>query len=229
VKYGIFIFNLISALAGIALIVVGALPLIKLEDIKEAFPENDPATLPVVLVVLGSVIFIISFFGCWGAIRENQCMVTTYAFFLLVLVVGQIIIAVFAFLYNSDLADAAENGFEKLWNDMTQQSDEKSSQAIFGIQTALHCCGNNAPVDWTDASLAIPKSCCSDLSETCNASTPGFYNKGCGSTLNNLVTTLGSWIAWVALISGAFDLVGVIFACCLASSIRSSNRRSRLR
>lgn len=63
--------------AGIALIVVGAIPLFKLEDIRDAFPENNPAILPIAVLVLGSVIFTISFFGCCGAIRESQCMVST--------------------------------------------------------------------------------------------------------------------------------------------------------
>jgi CD63 antigen len=63
--------------AGIALIVVGAIPLFKLADIKDAFPENNPATVPIIIVALGSIIFVISFFGCCGAIRENQCMVST--------------------------------------------------------------------------------------------------------------------------------------------------------
>lgn len=63
--------------AGIALIVAGAIPLFKLEDIRDAFPENNPAILPIAVLVLGSVIFTISFFGCCGAIRESQCMVTT--------------------------------------------------------------------------------------------------------------------------------------------------------
>lgn len=62
--------------AGIALIVVGAIPLFNLSDIKDAFPENHPEIVPIIIVVLGSIIFIISFFGCCGAIRESSCMVT---------------------------------------------------------------------------------------------------------------------------------------------------------
>lgn len=59
------------------MIVVGALPLFKLEDIRDAFPENNPATVPILVVALGSVIFLISFFGCCGAIRVR---ISSYKF-----------------------------------------------------------------------------------------------------------------------------------------------------
>lgn len=59
----------IFQVAGIALIVVGAIPLFKLDDIRDAFPENNPAIVPILVLILGSIIFTISFFGCCGAIR----------------------------------------------------------------------------------------------------------------------------------------------------------------
>lgn len=142
------------------MIVVGAIPLFKLNDIREAFPENDPEIVPILVLILGSVIFTISFFGCCGAIKESQCMVSTvsflslvkftsipnisfqYAFFLLVLVVAQIVLAVFAFMYTEDLADAARKGFDTLWNGK-ERNDESSIQAINGIQKGLQCCGKN--------------------------------------------------------------------------------------
>jgi len=34
-------------------------------------------TLGVAIIVLGSLIFIISFFGCCGAAKENRCMIMT--------------------------------------------------------------------------------------------------------------------------------------------------------
>jgi len=223
VKYGLFIFNLICAIAGIALIVVGALPLFRLADIQEVFPENNPEIVPIVVVVLGSVIFIISFFGCCGAIRESQCMVSTYAFLLLVLVICQIVVAVFAFLYTEEFSNKAQKGFTILWDDMTLRDDQLSRQAIDGIQRGLHCCGNSGPADWTPALGQFPVSCCADGVTNCNANTS--FQKGCGQLLNDMVNGSGMLIAWIAVVFAAFELVGVIFACCLANSIRNSTRR----
>jgi len=216
VKYGLFIFNLVCAVAGIALIVVGAIPLFKIDDIRDAFPENNPALVPIIVVVLGSIIFTISFFGCCGAIRESQCMMTMYALMLFVLVVLQIVVAVYAFMYTEELATAARNGFGTLW---TERNDMRSAKAIDGIQQALQCCGSSGPADWGSN---VPDSCCAS-NASCSVNTA--FSGGCGDTLFDLVNSSGKLIAWIAIVFGAFELVGVVFACCLMNSIRNMNRR----
>lgn len=216
VKYGIFIFNLLCAVAGIALIVVGAIPLFKLDDIRDAFPENEPAIVPIIVVCLGSVIFLISFFGCCGAIRENQCMVSTYAFFLLVLVILQIVVAVFAFMYTADLAKAAKDGFGRLFDDRNNPS---TGAAIDQIQRGLQCCGTTGPASWGIGQ--IPQSCCAE--DSCNLLNS--HQTGCSTMLADIVNGSGLLIAWFAIIFAGIELVGVIFACCLANSIRNADRR----
>jgi CD63 antigen len=217
VKYGIFIFNLLCAVAGIALIVVGAIPLFKLDDIREAFPENEPAIVPIIVVCLGSIIFLISFFGCCGAIRENQCMVSTYAFCLLVLVILQIVVAVFAFMYTADLANAAKDGFGRLFDDRNNPS---TGAAIDQIQRGLQCCGTTGPLSW---GLSVPQSCCADGTTSCNLLNA--HQTGCSTMLADIVNGSGLLIAWFAIIFAGIELVGVIFACCLANSIRNADRR----
>ncbi|CRL00126.1 CLUMA_CG013406, isoform A [Clunio marinus] len=220
VKYGLFIFNLICAVAGVALIVVGAIPLFRLYDVKEAFPEHNPALIPILVLILGSLIFTISFFGCCGAIRENQCMVSTYAFFLFVLVVLQIVLAVYAFIYTEELAQASVNGFQILWNQ--KQTSPSTMAVIDGIQTTLQCCGLNGPTDWANPP-AIGRSCCPQDAQTCEI--PNAFQTGCSEALRNSVEASGMLIAWFAVVFAGFELVGVIFACCLANSIRNSSRR----
>ncbi|CAO1340057.1 unnamed protein product [Diamesa serratosioi] len=222
VKYGLFIFNLLCAVAGIALIVSGSIPLFKLEDIRDVLPDNNPAVVPILVIVLGSIVFTISFFGCCGAIRESQCMVSTYAVFLFVLVVGQVIIAVFAFVYTSDLAAAASAGFTVLWNGMIK-GDMKNKEAINTLQRGFHCCGLNSSSDWP-APPGIPQSCCLEGIEICTSENA--FKVGCSMMMNNLVTGSGLLIAWISISFGAVLLVGVIFACCLANSIRNVDRRS---
>lgn len=203
-------------IAGIALITVGAIPLFRLGDIEAVFPENNPTIFPIMVVILGSIVFIISFFGCCGAIRENQCMVSTYAFFLLVLVVLQVVLAVFAFMYAADLADAAYNGFNKLFDNA--QTSQEARVAVDGIQRGLSCCGSTGPSSWT----TIPDSCC-EAGTQCTISNS--FQNGCSNTIHELVKDSGLLIAWFSVCFAAVQLVGVIFACCLANSIRNASRR----
>lgn len=162
-----------------------------------------------------------SFFGCCGAIRENQCMVSTYAFFLLVIVVLQVVIAVFAFMYTSDLAEIAHRGFVTLFNQAngTPPSNE-ATIAVGGIQRGLQCCGIDGPASW--GLLNIPDTCCAQGS-SCNL--VNSFQTGCADMIHDFVTDSGLLIAWFAVVFAGIQLVGVIFACCLANSIRNTNRR----
>jgi CD63 antigen len=63
-------------IAGIVLIIVGA--------VIQGFFENYSALLddgffsaPALLIAVGVIVFIVSFFGCCGAVKENHCMILT--------------------------------------------------------------------------------------------------------------------------------------------------------
>lgn len=62
-------------ICGLALIVVGVLVQMALHStvmIKDA----SASAIPLVLIIVGVVIFFIAFFGCCGAWKENYCMIT---------------------------------------------------------------------------------------------------------------------------------------------------------
>lgn len=64
--------------AGAALLAAGVLLKLKNNDIQSFIPDKYHLGLPpILLIILGSTIFVTSFFGCCGAIRENTCMLTT--------------------------------------------------------------------------------------------------------------------------------------------------------
>ena len=63
-------------LFGITMVAVGAYVQYQMTDYLNFFDTNvnGPA---IVLIVVGLIIFVIAFFGCCGAIKENYCMVLT--------------------------------------------------------------------------------------------------------------------------------------------------------
>jgi hypothetical protein len=138
-----------------------------------------------------------------------------YAFFLLVLVILQIVVAVFAFMYTGELANAARNGFDKLWQN--KDRDDQTKIAIEGIQRGLRCCGSTGPSNW---GLSIPSSCCDESVCTLLNS----HQSGCGDLLYDFVSGSGLLIAWFAIVFAGIELVGVIFACCREYLIECANR-----
>lgn len=64
-------------LFGIALVAVGAGFLLKYEEILDAFKNVKFGVAPIAFIIVGSIIFLIAFFGCCGAILESSWMVST--------------------------------------------------------------------------------------------------------------------------------------------------------
>ncbi|KOB52362.1 Tetraspanin 39D, partial [Operophtera brumata] len=91
----------------------------------------------------------------------------------------------------------------------------------------LECCGINGPGDWKNNSLAIPPSCCDGQVITGGAAPPctpdstGFHKEGCLTKLVTHLQQLSKVLGGVGLGIAFIQLLGVIFACCLARSIRS--------
>lgn len=56
---------------GGAFIGIGIAALLAMDSVGEMIPAIN--TIPVVVIVIGCIVFLISFFGCCGAIRENRC------------------------------------------------------------------------------------------------------------------------------------------------------------
>jgi hypothetical protein len=78
VKYLVFFFNLVFAIAGAGLLALGILLKLKNDDIQNFIPDKYHLGLPpILLIAIGSVIFVTAFFGCCGAIKESTCMLTT--------------------------------------------------------------------------------------------------------------------------------------------------------
>ena len=65
-----------AQLSGITLIVIGAV-MKALYATYLDFLGHQFISVPMLFIVIGIIIFLVAFFGCCGAIRENHCMTTT--------------------------------------------------------------------------------------------------------------------------------------------------------
>ena len=73
----LYLFNLIFAITGLALIGIGA-------HIKTEMEHYLNLTLtgyvhaPIFLIIIGAVILVIAFFGCWGIYRKSPYIMYAY-------------------------------------------------------------------------------------------------------------------------------------------------------
>lgn len=204
VKFILFVFNLICALCGLALIAVGVGFMFKHDDVLNAFNDNNVHVMPIVFVVIGSAIFLIAFFGCCGAICESECMVLTYAVLLFVLLVAQIIFVVLVLVKKDEI-------LKNYWI-------ERQNHTFFWdtIQQRLKCCGYNSSTEWD---VKTPRSCCQKNAIECIALVNA-YSDGCVQSIQKLFKPALLTCGTVA----GIELVGIIFACYLGNHIRNYRR-----
>merc|ERR1711963_519838 len=103
--------NCLFALIGCVLIGFGAYTQIESKDYLNFLGDNYVNT-PIFIIILGGVIFVISFFGCCGACNESKCMMYTYGFLLFIILIAQIGAGIAAFALKGDLENAIETNMK---------------------------------------------------------------------------------------------------------------------
>lgn len=228
VKFLVFIFNFLFWIAGIALIGLGIFVQIQLNKSIVIYNASSSGA-PIVLIVVGVVIFVVSFFGCCGAWKENYCMVTTFAVLLTLIFLVEVAAAIAAYVFK----DQAKAAFDDAFIDSMKKYDSSSEmkQAIDDLQQLFKCCGANKTSDWAsvmpfNGTLDLPDSCCINQTKGCGKgqdipTSTTIHKDGCVKGIKDWFDKNLKIIAGVAIGIAAFEVLGIIFACCLMRGIRS--------
>ncbi|XP_068081467.1 tetraspanin-5 isoform X1 [Anabrus simplex] len=104
----------------------------------------DPAFI---LILVGTVTFIIGFTGCVGALRENTCLLAAYAIFLAILLLLEMTAGILGFICKDSIKKQATDGFQAFIVHYREDPDQQN--LIDWIQEDwLQCCGIEGPKDW---------------------------------------------------------------------------------
>jgi tetraspanin-33 len=114
-KYLIFLLNFLFWLLGGLLIGIGlysgldkfqATGLIKLDTYYDII-----LNISIVMVLSGAIVFIVSFCGCLGALRENTCLLKFYSLCLLIFFLCEMAVAIIAFIFPHTMNTVLEDSF----------------------------------------------------------------------------------------------------------------------
>jgi len=176
----------------------------------------------ITILVAGFVIFIIAFLGCCGALKENSCMLSTYAGLILILVVLQCVGAYFAIKYKTDIEDKISEGITKEFKKFEDRQDNELGLFVQEFQKTFECCGIK---DKNDFKNDPPASCCQDDFskddpwKTCPLGNVKF-NTGCVEKVKDTVGSYLGGLAGVAIALVAIQIIIILSACCLSREVR---------
>ncbi|KAM7345932.1 23 kDa integral membrane protein-like [Cochliomyia hominivorax] len=215
IKYILYIFNLIFVICGILLIVLGSLMLKNIGDFSEFVDAVNTDTIPVLIIVLGCIVFTVSFFGCCGAIRESICCTTVYAVFMFILFVLQLALVIWIFVKRQQFINTMSDAVDKAWS----KNDQANGYPMDVLQIGFNCCGRMSYLDYPAGS--VPSSCCGTMTGECPQSVYS-TKPGCRAEFVNFWSTNTNIIRYAGIAVALVELVAFTFACCLVSSIRKS-------
>ncbi|VEN60522.1 unnamed protein product [Callosobruchus maculatus] len=162
IKYLMFTFNFMFVVTGIILIGVGA-------KVKSNYATYDNAldakyfSLPNLLIATGVIIFLVSFLGCYGAMKENWIMLMAFSVLLGVIFIFEFSAGIAGYV----LRDRTSAYLETELSKTMKHYDEDTTTAIMWdtIQEEFECCGVKNFSDWETTTFgpgnkSLPISCC---------------------------------------------------------------------
>ncbi|KAL4704191.1 hypothetical protein ACJJTC_002214 [Scirpophaga incertulas] len=213
VKYVLFFANLVFALAGAVFIGLGVALMVNLSEVASLFPDTLKG-IAIAIVVLGSIVFAISFFGCCGAIRESRCLLSMYFVCMAILAAGKIYLVVVIFNglngLQGQVSQWIQNGFTP--NDI--------SETFALLQSEFKCCGTTGYESYGE--FPLPESCCGPQSArdaACLASSPSLHTVGCSKSVTDYIATNGEAAGSVLIVVIIVELVAMLFGIFLCSSV----------
>ncbi|XP_028394018.1 tetraspanin-33-like [Dendronephthya gigantea] len=176
VKYTMFFKNMFFLLCGVF---VGAIGIIALQEKGKLHGQFDGLFLDPAAIMLsvGIVIFVVSFCGALGALRENKCLLRFFYACLILIILLQLSIGLAAYFAKNTIKGKIDNVFQKA---IVEYQDDPDLQSLIDyIQFELKCCGSTEPKDWNSnpyfkcnnesisgtsdigSACSVPHSCCS--------------------------------------------------------------------
>ncbi|XP_049576247.1 tetraspanin 34a [Syngnathus scovelli] len=185
-KMMMFIFNGAIFVAGAAILGVGIWVKVDsnsfmgvVDGVEELPPEiSQLSNVGYVLIGVGSVLAIIGFLGCCGAVKESRCMLLTFFSIVLIIFLIEVAVVVVVLVFK----DLAEDLFDSLETEIhkslaTKYGEDETLTSLWNsTMAAFQCCGYKNYTDFTGSPFQemngnfYPSQCCNGTSigEACS-------------------------------------------------------------
>lgn len=244
VKYLLFLFNFIFWIISLVMVGIGVYArMMKHAEAALACLSVDPA---VMLMVVGILMFIITFCGCVGSLRENICLLQTFCICLTVIFLLQLVAGVLGFIFS----DRARNRVTEIINNaIVHYREDLDLQNLIDFgQKEFGCCGGVTYTDWSQnmyfscnednpsrERCSVPFSCCIMTKDKVVINTmcghgmqeleyveagDNIYTNGCIDKLVNWIHSNLFLLGGIALGLAIPQLVGILLSQILINQIK---------
>lgn len=229
IRYVLFAFNFVFVITGIILISVGA-------TVAGVYKEYDKFlvgqffSIPTFLIVIGSFIFIIAFFGCFGAYRENYCMILTFSILITIIFIFELSAGIAGYVLRGDTKELVKG---ELRSSMVKYNKDKTVTYLWDtVQVQFDCCGTNNYTEWipifnNDTDTQIPLTCCKIPNGVvgilkCNGVMEDHNLRvhGCLNSFSNYIRAHAVSLGAAGIAFAIIQFAGIFFSCYIARELK---------
>lgn len=235
-KYIIFLLNFIFFLASVGLIGIGTHIQIKMSNYLD-FLNSPYLNTSIVLIIIGVVMLIVSFFGCCGACTENKCMMLTYATLLSLITLTLVGLSIVIYVYKDDVKEVIEDQMQKGMENYNKAGHEGVTETWNMIQNDFDCCGVDNYKDWAKQEFGqngdVPDDCCISETKGCGKGVGNLpdteakkkiYTTGCFAKLEQTIVGNESYAIGIGVGVVILLFIGVLISCCVGRRLGEDSR-----
>ncbi|XP_056293759.1 tetraspanin-2a [Pseudoliparis swirei] len=205
VKYLLFVFNFIFWLSGLLVLAVGLWLRFDPETVRLLTADDAPGTFFIAVYILlgaGGLMMVVGFFGCFGAVRESQCLLSSFFTCLLIIFGAEIAAGVFGFMNKEQIVEEVQ----KFYSISIADLSSPNGTAIASLyHKTLNCCGGSTPDEMS--TLCAEEA---EKAQDCLTAITEFFNEKL-----HIIGYIGIGMAGVMII-------GMIFSMVLCCAIRNN-------
>ncbi|KFP15978.1 Tetraspanin-1, partial [Egretta garzetta] len=218
IKVMMILFNLAIFLGGGTLLGVGIWVTVDGQSFLKIFGALSSSVLQVVnvsyfLIVIGSILLVIGFLGCYGAQKESKCLLMMFFSVVLIIFIAEIAAAVVALVYTG----LAETLLTSVVTPLLKEKygADSSFTSIWNITMGeIHCCGLNNYTDFTHSPFykkneTYPEFCCNVVGGSLPLARPhpcGCLLQGCFPQILKEIKTNAGVVGGVAAGIAALEI-----------------------
>uniref|UniRef100_A0A8C6KZ94 Tetraspanin n=1 Tax=Nothobranchius furzeri TaxID=105023 RepID=A0A8C6KZ94_NOTFU len=180
-----------------------------------------------ILIGAGSLIMLVGFFGCCGAVRESQCLLGSFFACLLIIFGSEVAAGVFGFLNKDKIIEDVQNFYKKTYD------ENNNSTMILSYQKVLNCCGTKASRCFESGSnttvcnqlqTLFPNDCDPKHPDSIqrNLTALIFPLQDCESRIEEFFNNKLYIIGYVGIGIAGVMIIGMIFSMVLCCAVRNS-------
>ncbi|XP_068206825.1 tetraspanin-3-like [Palaemon carinicauda] len=228
-KFSLFVVNFLVFGIGVAVVVLASLVISK-DEAYGSLLQQGVFSLPIIILIAGLLILIIGFLGCCGALKENSCMLKTYAGIVLLFLVAEIILGILILVYTNQAETIIKQGMTEIY-EQYDNGDKALKESLDHAQHDLKCCGVNNYTDWSSLPYGektgnVADGCCQVMSEGCGVGVLNqpqsviedtIYTEGCYMAIKDDIQGVAIGLGVVCIALALLQLLSISCACGIAN------------